>query len=567
MSTMNEGIQSTLERNDVLAAIGVVERRYSASEAPPETVEQRILRLEQLENEDSAGNAVALASTLTENICTWWIGSLRDRILTFHPQATIPFSQMVAYEYRASGTGIVYAGFLARLLSTVSVQASVYAALVFRPLDRLLFGMRASRKTRVSLQRWKSVMNHCFRLFVEIIFYPFAYHANLQRLGLVPARPFFPPWRAFMPFSALSPIRTIALPVTLTAPSIIDFVKSSLSSPLVFVCLEHFLERWVYAVVYEAIESTTTQPDHPDLTSPDDGVKNRATAILGLRRKSPAMIRNAINRLLVTLGWGKPFPSLEPGEHRNRAERRLEIDQNRPVQVGGTQVTGLNRLRIPAVHLEVQPVSGLLNVSNTTLAPDQPLQPVSPASPTASEASQDGNDPRIRITSREGIVEMEVRLPPQIISTRTEVSGTNPPTPNQPDVAAPTPVPEPETPTYHRVTQLSTEPAQMIGAVLKAQIVTWVTLPLKIITLRLIASHYHRSHQQYAGLLPRVPLYPGIFGAMGSPSQLAMRSTGLFLSRVALCGAMEVAIDLGLWGCQWAAVTWIGKKYFGWGTL
>ena len=65
-------------QNDVLASIGVVERRKSPSEHLPGSYEER---LQQLDDEDMAGNAVALASTLGENFCTWWIGSIRERIL------------------------------------------------------------------------------------------------------------------------------------------------------------------------------------------------------------------------------------------------------------------------------------------------------------------------------------------------------------------------------------------------------------------------------------------------------------------------------------------------------
>jgi len=65
-------------QNDVLSSIGVVQRRRSPSEGLPESYEER---LEELENENSVGNAIALASTVVENVCTWWIGSLRDRIL------------------------------------------------------------------------------------------------------------------------------------------------------------------------------------------------------------------------------------------------------------------------------------------------------------------------------------------------------------------------------------------------------------------------------------------------------------------------------------------------------
>lgn len=65
-------------QNDVLASVGVVERRRRSSEDLAGTYGAQ---LELLEAEDTVGNAIALASTLTENLCTWWIGSIRQRIL------------------------------------------------------------------------------------------------------------------------------------------------------------------------------------------------------------------------------------------------------------------------------------------------------------------------------------------------------------------------------------------------------------------------------------------------------------------------------------------------------
>ena len=131
----------------------MVERRSAPSDNLPGAYEDR---LAQLEYEDSVGNAVALASTLSENACTWWIGSLKDRVLTFRFPQSLPFARIVATEYQLSGSAIIYAGFPARLLGQVCAQACVYAAYVVRPLDRLLFVTRASRRTKQFLQRWKN---------------------------------------------------------------------------------------------------------------------------------------------------------------------------------------------------------------------------------------------------------------------------------------------------------------------------------------------------------------------------------------------------------------------------
>jgi hypothetical protein len=62
----------------VLAAVGVVERRQSPSQPLPGSHEER---LEELDLEDTVGNAIGAAFTITENLYTWWIGSIRDRVL------------------------------------------------------------------------------------------------------------------------------------------------------------------------------------------------------------------------------------------------------------------------------------------------------------------------------------------------------------------------------------------------------------------------------------------------------------------------------------------------------
>jgi hypothetical protein len=71
-------------QNDVLAAVGAVERRQSPLQPLPGSYEER---LEELDIEDTVGNAIGAAFTISENLYTWWIGSIRDRILVRDPYA------------------------------------------------------------------------------------------------------------------------------------------------------------------------------------------------------------------------------------------------------------------------------------------------------------------------------------------------------------------------------------------------------------------------------------------------------------------------------------------------
>lgn len=45
--------------------------------------------MRELEEEDTVGHTLAITSTLTENVCTWWIGSLRERLLVCHIVVTV----------------------------------------------------------------------------------------------------------------------------------------------------------------------------------------------------------------------------------------------------------------------------------------------------------------------------------------------------------------------------------------------------------------------------------------------------------------------------------------------
>lgn len=491
--------------------------------------------------------------------------AIPNRLQTFRFRDALPFTQIVASERSLSGKALIYGGFTSRLLSTLSIQATVYVAYVLRPLERILLATRASSRTRRFFRRWQDLPTLCLRLFLECLFYPFAYHSYLQRLGLVSAKPLLPPLRAFIPFSKWSPLLPFSLHYGASC-SALDLFKAAMTSPFVFVCMEHFYERWVYAAVYEVIERSVVHPDNPDMLGREDGSKSRTTSILGLRRRSPSLIRGAVNKLLVTIGWGEPFSRLGETEREQAtsAPRRPEIRGEHAIEVGGNQVTNLNRLELPLARQNTPPATEALEPESLLVPINTSTQstpgPPTPQSPTASQTSEHDNDPRIRITSREGIVEMEVRLPPHVLSSHTEIAGSGPSTPDQRDATLPNPVRTPDTRMYHRVTTLSSEPAQMIGAICKAQIVTWMTLPLKLVTLRLVASHYLARRQGYIG--PRRVLDP-----LPAMSDSNWPSIGVQMSRIALCGAFELAIDLTLWGCQYVVVTWMGTKSFGWGAL
>ncbi|KAF2034742.1 hypothetical protein EK21DRAFT_55945 [Setomelanomma holmii] len=503
-------------QNDVLAAVGVVERQRSPSDALPGSYADR---LEELDFEDTVGSLLGATLTLTENLCTWWIGSIRDRVLTFRYHDAMPFARIVQLEHAVSGNSIFYTSFVPRVVATICQQTILYNA---------FFGLRLS---------------------LEILFYPFSYHADLQRLGLIPAKPLLPQWRSLIPLSSSSPLLPLSIHYDPSA-SVTSLAKAIMTSPLVFMCLEHFYERWVYAAINEAVDVSILRPDNPDLVSPEAGKKHRLTTILGLRRKPPHVVRSVINKLLSTLGWAIPLNDQELYS-MSVSGTRLEAEEAQTINVAGTTVENVTSLAVPIVQ-QLPDFPAELNLTNEV---ERPTTPTTPMVDTHFD-----DDPRIRITNREGIVEMEVRLPPRILSTHTEVADAFASSQNprhsrvQPEVRAPSDRP------YHRVSSLSTESSQMISSIVKAQLVGLAVLPLKSVMLRLVAFHYVHQHDGEHSLIRATNPFPKL-------RDLSWRSVGALVSRLLLCNALEVTIDLSLWALQHAITLTVGKELFGWGKL
>ncbi|PSN64909.1 hypothetical protein BS50DRAFT_497172 [Corynespora cassiicola Philippines] len=535
-------------QNDVLASIGVVERRRSHVDGLPGSYQKR---LERIEDENFEGIKIGHASDLVTDACTWWVGSIRNRVLTFRYENAMPFANIVAAERQRSEKALFYAGFASHLVNNHSFMSIVYLVEFFRPIDHLLHATRATQKTRRFCRRWRNTARRCLELSLKLILYPITYHTDLRTLGLIPARPLLSSWRALIPFSAWSPVFPLSLHPTPSAATTTDLFKTLVNSPLLFLCLEYIVERWVTDVVSDIIEASIVQPDNPDIPFGDDNMKRRAV-LVSRQQKSYSVIRDGINKVLVTLGWGEPFFSGEEAQQASSSHGGPEATQNETIEVGSNQITNLRELQIPEAHAEVAQLSG---GDRLRTPPESSIEVMPPPSPTASEASQHDNDPRIRITSREGIgiVEMEVRLPPRILSTHTEIVDDAAPGTLQHGGADSLRDRSASDWVFHRVTMLSMEPARMIGKICKMQIVGLAALPFRTIRLQLTAAHFLARH-----------------GGTASVSMLqdsSMQAVTTVLSRVALCTAVELAIDLGVWGCQYLFVTWVGKQSYGWGAL
>lgn len=393
------------------------------------------------------------------------------------------------------------------------------------------------------------------------MFYPFSYRCSLERLGLITASSVLPSWTSLIPFAGPS---LSLLPFSVhydASASVTELCKAVLTSPLVYVCAGHLIERCVHTSIFEAVDSSIIRPDNPNVQSLDAGDQDRMFAALGIKKRSSPLIRDAIHKLLAALGWALPSTTRSTQAQVPSVANRTDPLIEQTIAIGGTQITGLAPLEVPVVQAHEQPDSEPPGPDVITIpidAVEEVIRPPTPPTPRAPDFNHEDNDPRIRITSREGIVEMEVRLPSRVLSSHTEVVDALALLEDQGATHLPKePFSSPEGSSHH-VTSLASEPAQMIGAIVKAQLVGIAMLPVKMITLRMIASHYLATHGSGVSR-PIRPLFVLV--------DFSWRGVGVQASRIALCSTLELSIDLALWGLQYLAITQAGKRLFGWGTL
>ena len=144
-------------QNDVLSAIGVVERRPSPDAHLSGATQERLAELEEA---DAAGVLSSHTFTNIKFLCSWWVNVLEDRILTFRAPDHLSLLQIVALQYQTSGRRFLFAGALSQYTLNSFIENAIIANYVIRPLDRLLRITHATGRTKSFFRRWKAVTKH-----------------------------------------------------------------------------------------------------------------------------------------------------------------------------------------------------------------------------------------------------------------------------------------------------------------------------------------------------------------------------------------------------------------------
>ncbi|KAF4536730.1 uncharacterized protein LTHEOB_12018 [Lasiodiplodia theobromae] len=223
-------------QNDILAAVGVVERKrvHIAGFPLPPPKDPSVMK--QVEAEDLSGTLVAIFGTLTRYAGTWWVGALQDRVLTYDYPLELSFWELVGAQLRSEGSAaFLFAGLPAQLISMIMNDGDLWASFIVSLVDDAVFRSNLSRKSRVAILRRKPWIRKLIAISIEVAFAPIVLHAAYQRLFLAPPSQLLPRLQTFNPFSASSPLQAVAVPEHLRLGGVTGWLSALSASPVVLV--------------------------------------------------------------------------------------------------------------------------------------------------------------------------------------------------------------------------------------------------------------------------------------------------------------------------------------------
>ncbi|KAK7510730.1 uncharacterized protein IWZ02DRAFT_114208 [Phyllosticta citriasiana] len=528
-------------QNDVLAAIGVVERKrvhISTGASIPAQKDPSVVR--RVEAENLSGTVIAIIGTLARYTCMWWASALQDRILTFDYDPDLPFVQLVRDQYHVPG--FFTAGLPAQLMSMITNDGDLWASLAISTVDESVLHSDLSRKERLRIQRWKPLVQGILSIAVELAFSPIILHAAYQRLLLVPASQLLPTRQAFNPSTPLLRQQMSLLVYDLSVPNIIGLVRELATSPAVMiVAWRHSIMR-MQRLMYESVEKGVLVPDNPDIYTIGEVSERWIYQDVNSNQWKGAQEHSWFNRLFSFLDWTWSTDS----------------------SVGSSSIQPPNNDTSSSDEAEQQATVG--DSAPTSDAVDAEYR--SRAESPAETAVQQQGNATVRIASRDentGVVSIEIALPEVVEEAPQQEIDTGNQSGNEQDRDSGRAL-------YngnrrgqrrrHRVTQLAEEPAEMLGSWINFTLSDWVLLPAKAIGLRMMARGLLQVLSPGSRTTPRVfPCWPSRSDFTGD----GLHRLGVYAGRIGLCCAIEVVLGLGLWGCECLAVTTIGRRHFQWG--
>lgn len=327
----NAGMRNA--QNAVLALVGVVESKDASHRIDEER--DRIVRKQWeqlLEAEQKRGDDLNIVVEYVSRIVTWWPEALIARIQAGLYLPSQSFADIALHDLcrvRQIGARACFAVFLPgagpHLLSFVA--EALLCQLVLEGVGQLEMYLGRSTKGR-RLPRWlrvsAQIANEVLCAGVSAMLMPLEFHAETQRLGLAPAWPLIPHWRAFMPSGPLSSHRFL-WKSPLSNPRL-----RFLGSPGLWLILQRSLTR--YQDINAPIAAQFTAWEYPDAnrTSEYDSAPDMTHDPLAWIFYHGYLLRC---RTLKWLGWTleqqTPFPD---NAYQNNTERQPLRDDDGAIE-------------------------------------------------------------------------------------------------------------------------------------------------------------------------------------------------------------------------------------------
>lgn len=125
--------------------------------------------------------------------------------------------------------------------------------------------------------------------------------------------------------------------------------------------------------------------------------------------------------------------------------------------------------------------------------------------------------------------------------------------------------------TFHRLTMLSTYPANSLATHLSWHIVEFLFLPIETLYVRSIALSFLASPLASVGAQAAASRWRGEIYPLGSWFGMGLngewRGIGDYVGKMVLLSGLEMALGMLIWQPCTLVCRWLGRRWFGWGKL
>ncbi|KAI9795355.1 MAG: hypothetical protein M1833_007203 [Piccolia ochrophora] len=573
-------------QNDVLATVGVcvgVKNANKQTDSQPRFKSEKE-HLDSIMRENEIGLVVSTTDLGLHFFGTWWIHGLRNRLQTFPMWSDIYLRDMARLQLKHYGVWSFFlAGMPAHIVFLLLNAGKDFALAAFHQwaYTSLAYGDPSRRRRRRKKQALVFV-DHLLNLAGFTLLAPLYMFSTLQILSLLPAYPLFPRVRAMVPFSAASPLQAPQFPTSWTLQSALRFGLGLMRSPLAIVGITSYVAKSIENESFKYLRRALPKPENPDALSLRGAIEDDLDSgtIPGLA-SDESYVADQVRPLDQLYNVLEEFSALKRwvmgilGTHQQRSSGSsstfaiidADSDDGDPPQ--RTDPTAVEVARADHTHEGHEAHERTLDLTiypenNPSLHEDNS---------SGEESAADRRPTGVRVANHHGdnsdAITMEVEIPggapmhAESPSLRRRESIVHEFEPHRPS-RHPSATNDPE----RHVTCLSSHPSDSAASHLSSFLTQVLTLPLETLLVRTIATSFMAaaSVHQNGAMLPST-YAPFSMERRWWQQSIPGRWNGRYVTNLATCAGLEIALSFGLFEVGYFGVTWFGKRAFGWGQL